>query len=81
MQRLLYSPNEAARSIGCGRSKFYSLLKNGQVRAVKLGRLTKITAEELNRYIRALPKRPSAGPALANDDPHTMRDYTDDPEP
>ena len=50
-ERLAYSPAEAGAAIGCTRKHIYTLLQNGQLHAVKVGRLTRIRAEELHRLL------------------------------
>jgi excisionase family DNA binding protein len=51
----LYSIEEAGHILGCGRTLVYDLIKNGRLRTRKLGRLTKVTASDLNEFIRRLP--------------------------
>ncbi len=46
---------DAARVAGIGRSTLYEALAAGELKAVKLGRRTLIPADELRRFIAALP--------------------------
>jgi excisionase family DNA binding protein len=54
--QLCYSPVEAAKNLGIGRSTVFNLLARGELKAVKLGTRTLISAEELQRYLASLPK-------------------------
>lgn len=52
MQKLLYSEAEAREVLGgIGRSKFYELIKSGEIQTVKIGRRTFIAHEELECYV------------------------------
>jgi excisionase family DNA binding protein len=57
MERLLYPINDAAEVLGVGRTMLYTLAKQGEVRIVKIGRRTLITAESLDAYIERLTAR------------------------
>jgi excisionase family DNA binding protein len=46
---------EALQTLSVGRTKFYSELNSGKIRAVKIGRRTYVASEELDRYVRDLP--------------------------
>jgi excisionase family DNA binding protein len=50
VNRLLAIP-EVAAQLGCGRTLVYALLRSGELRAIKLGRLTRISSHELDRFI------------------------------
>ena len=50
------SPEELAEYLGCGRTYAYSLLKEGQIRSFKLGRLRRILRKDVERYLEALAK-------------------------
>ena len=54
MNQLMLPPAEAARVIGVGRTTLYALMRDGQVRAVKIGRRTLISIAELERYVASL---------------------------
>jgi excisionase family DNA binding protein len=48
-QQLAYSVDEACHLIGIARSKFYELVRGKHITALKVGRSTIITADELKR--------------------------------
>jgi excisionase family DNA binding protein len=49
------SIREAARKIGCSRSKAYDLLAKGQLKARKIGRRTVVLSEDVDRLLDSLP--------------------------
>jgi excisionase family DNA binding protein len=51
MDQLLLSPEEAAERLGCRRSFLFTLLRTGEVRSIKLGRLRRIPVRALEDYI------------------------------
>lgn len=52
MERILYSVPEALEQLGgIGRATFYQLVKAGQLSAVKLGRRTFVTDDEIRRFV------------------------------
>ncbi len=51
-----FSIIEAAEVLGVGRSSVYRLLSSGELRATKIGRLTRISAAELESFITRLPQ-------------------------
>jgi excisionase family DNA binding protein len=56
LSQLSYSPNDAAKVLGIGRSTLFNLLAHGQIAARKLGTRTLIPAAELERYLASLPQ-------------------------
>ena len=52
-ERLNTIPQTCDR-LQCGRSTIYALIKDGQLRPIKLGKLTRIPDSEIDRYIRSL---------------------------
>lgn len=54
--KMLYSIAEVCEQTGLGRTKFYQLLKDGALSAVKIGNKTFVKHEELERFIDNLPK-------------------------
>ncbi len=54
---LLVSTAEAARRIGVGKTKFFELLKEEHIKAVRIGRRTLIPTAELDRFVAGLPPR------------------------
>jgi excisionase family DNA binding protein len=55
--QILYTPEEAAHRLRCGRTTVYALIKSGELRARKLGSLTRISDDDLQALIGALPER------------------------
>jgi excisionase family DNA binding protein len=53
---LLYTAAAAKTAIGCGNTKFYELIADGELDARKMGSRTMITAESLKRYVESLPR-------------------------
>jgi len=51
LERRGYSPTEAARIIGCGRTKVYDLIKEKRIRVVKIGARTIIPKSEIDRLL------------------------------
>jgi excisionase family DNA binding protein len=50
-ERLLLSPREAGELLGIGETFMRSLLRSGQLRSLKVGTLTKIPRDELERFV------------------------------
>ena len=54
--QLLYRVNEVADILGLGMSKVYNLIREGQLRAVRVGgHRIRIPRDSLERYIASLP--------------------------
>jgi len=51
-RRLGYGPDESAKVIGLGRTKFFELIRAKKVRSVLIGRRRIIPTEELERLMR-----------------------------
>jgi excisionase family DNA binding protein len=51
-----YSIPQVMARIGVGRDKLYSLIRQGQLPARKLGRKTLILASDLERFLESLPR-------------------------
>ena len=49
--KLLFTVAEAAAALGIGRTMLYRLIGTGQLRPVHIGRLTRFTAHELDRFV------------------------------
>jgi excisionase family DNA binding protein len=57
----LNSPRRSCEILDCGSSKFYDLVKAGDLTTVKIGRSTKVPAEELYaRYVAVLTAKARA---------------------
>ena len=61
--QLAFSPDEAARRAGVGRTLIFSEIKHGRLEARKAGARTIITANALKAWIESLPKRQGGSPA------------------
>ena len=57
LRPLLLGVEEAAVMLGIGRSTLYGLLRRGELRAIHIGRSTRLTMAELERYVDALHQR------------------------
>lgn len=53
-EQLLLTAEQAARSLHIGRTTLYALIKDGQLRAVHIGRSCRLTRAELLRYVNQL---------------------------
>jgi excisionase family DNA binding protein len=66
MSPILFSTREAAHRLSVGKTKLFALLKDGRIKAVRLGTRTLIRASELEAFAAALPERkPSHNSDLA----------------
>ncbi len=54
MEKLLYTPVEAARGLGIGRSKVYELLGAGELTSVRIGACRRIPATALQEFVNRL---------------------------
>ena len=66
--RLLFTPEEAAKVLRIGRTTVYALMKSGELRPVHIGRSCRIPQAEVERYVRrlqALTSRPQPSPDAA----------------
>lgn len=50
--RLAYSMREAAQAVGVCERSIWQAIKDGRLKASKLGRSVRIRAEELDRFLR-----------------------------
>ena len=57
VQRLAFTPDEAAQSTGLARTRIYEAIRNGRLTARKDGKATIIELGELSRYLQSLPPR------------------------
>lgn len=51
MERLLLTPQEAARVLGISRATLYELLRAGAVESVRIGRSRRVPAAALAAYV------------------------------
>lgn len=47
----LYTVEQAARIIGCGRGKVYAMIRDDELRSVKIGKLRRIPASAIQELI------------------------------
>lgn len=52
VERLAYSPREAARALGCSHQTVYNLITSGALRSVCIGARRLIPRDELERLLR-----------------------------
>lgn len=50
-----YSPDQACKLLGIGKTKFYAEMNSGKIPAKKHGRRTIISVEALERWFKNLP--------------------------
>lgn len=55
LESINVSVPEAARILGCSRAKFYQLLGEGHIRAVRLGKRTLIPVDAIREFSAKLP--------------------------
>jgi excisionase family DNA binding protein len=53
-QRLLLTPEEAARRLAIGRTTVYELLSSGALRSVQIGRCRRVPVSALSAYVERL---------------------------
>lgn len=51
MEKLLYSVEEAGELLSFKRSKMWQFISQGRIRAVKVGKATRIPADELHAFV------------------------------
>ena len=54
-----YTVEQVAEMLHIGRDKVYYLLRTGQLRSIKIGKLRRITDRHLAEFITSLENRPS----------------------
>lgn len=59
-EKLVYRPAEVQAALGIKHSKFYELVKQGQLETRKLGSATVVPAASLQAFIDSLPKTNAA---------------------
>ena len=52
--RVLYDVRDTMRLLNLGRSTLYSLIKDGKIKPLKVGRKTLIEGAEIERFVHAL---------------------------
>ncbi|MEU1849742.1 helix-turn-helix domain-containing protein [Streptomyces sp. NPDC019990] len=59
VDRLLYTPEEAAEALAIGRSTLYELMADGVLTYIKLGHSRRIKRTVLETYVAGLPSLPN----------------------
>ncbi|HYD17526.1 MAG TPA: helix-turn-helix domain-containing protein [Patescibacteria group bacterium] len=67
MEILLTIP-AAAAALSCGRTALYSFLKSKRLRAVKVGKSTRIPRSEIDKFISSLPTYNPTHPVAEGDE-------------
>jgi excisionase family DNA binding protein len=52
MNKLLYTVAEATELLNIGKTSLYQLMASGSLKVIKIGRSTRISAQELQRFVR-----------------------------
>ena len=66
IDKLAFSPDEAASLAGVGRTFIFSEIKNRRLEAVKAGSRTLITRDAITAWLKSLPRRGSIEAAPAD---------------
>lgn len=54
MEPLLFTPEQAAGSMGTGRTTIYALMASGELESIKIGRSRRIPREAVEAYVERL---------------------------
>lgn len=65
IEKMLYTPTEAAKALGISRSTVYVLIANGEVPSVRIGSCRRVPVDGLRRYVAKLAKKDTAAPQAA----------------
>lgn len=68
---VLLSPEEAAARLGVGRTTLYGLLKSGELRSVRIGRLRRVPLGALRSYMAHLLVERLDQPSPTDTHPHS----------
>lgn len=60
MQKLLLTPEEAAKTLSISRSKLYELLARGEVESVRIGTSRRIATRALEEFVERCREHPHA---------------------
>ena len=63
VQKILYTPTEAARALGISRSTIYLLMAGGDIPSVRIGSCRRVPVDGLRRYVAKLGKKGGAAGA------------------
>ena len=61
VDKLLYTPAEAAHALGVCRSTLYVLMANGDIPSIRIGSARRVPANGLRRYISKLSEPTTSG--------------------
>ena len=53
--KTIYSTDEVCEFLGIGKTSLYKLINNKKIDAIKIGRLTRISSESLQSFIKSAP--------------------------
>jgi excisionase family DNA binding protein len=53
-----FTVEQVAEMLNVGRDKVYALLRTGELRSIKIGKLRRITEQHLTEFIASLEERP-----------------------
>ena len=57
MDKLLYTPEEAAELLGIGRTRLFELIAKGRLESVRLGRSRRVPGDALRSFAKRLRER------------------------
>jgi excisionase family DNA binding protein len=60
VDKILYTPIEAAQALGISRSSIYVLLASGEIPSVRIGSCRRVPIDGLRRYVAGLAKKEGA---------------------
>ena len=60
IDKILYTPTEAARALGISRSTIYVLMASGEIPSVHIGSCRRVPVDGLRRYVARLDKKGGA---------------------
>jgi len=64
MEKLLLKVPEAAEMLGICQSKFYQLMRRGEIPVVRIGRSTRIATDSLRSWVHGLAEEKEDGNGL-----------------
>jgi excisionase family DNA binding protein len=81
MEKLLLTPEEAARALSIGRSKLYQLLASGSLRSVTIGSSRRVPVEALRNFVAEIDAGLEAGSLTVGSLPSGGSDGSSQPTP
>ncbi len=63
VDKLLYTPVEAAHALGVSRSTVYELMASDLLASVQIGSCRRVPVEALRSFVRKLSTKPKSGPS------------------